>query len=292
MSVYFRKLGDLSDFARLSSIMLNRTNLVRKIREVLAQKLFTEKQIDKVIPRLSDDYIRDPTHLIQVINTWNTLMGRSSPSFIEFGMDYSPPLAVPPASALLGKIEVDMNVVLADIEPDLLLLDPEKLVSRHKKIQGLGLTKNLGEEWLLLFNAPRGFYLQDWVELSKKIYYTEHKLIDFLFDKKEQKAMDVHPIVKSAAISEIDFDHIRTRYLFALRCGYAALSHLYSVQMALDRPTLRDLVLADNRSYLDKFAPFCSEEEYNSFSNMIKNTEVDEDDAEIFERLADLNALH
>lgn len=272
--------------------MSSRTNLVGKVRELLAQKLFTDTQIEKVIPRLSDDYIKEPTHLAEIIDTWNNLMSSSGPKLSHYSLNHSPPLAVPPPSALLGQLKVNMNTILGDIEPDLLLLHPEKLVSRHNKIKGLGLTKNLGEEWLLLFNAPRGFYLQDWTDLSKKIYYTEHKLIDFLFDKKEQKGMDVHPIVKSAAISETDFDQIRTRYLFALRSGYNALSHMYSVQMALNRPTLSDLVLTDNRSYLQKFAPFCSEEEYNSFSNLMKNTKIDEDDAEIFERLADLDALN
>lgn len=271
--------------------MTSRAHLLSKIREVLSQKFFNEHQIEKIIPRLQGEILENPEHLTEIVNTWNILMGTSGMRLENEDPRRTPAMSAPPSKMSVGATKINMNTILADVEPDLLLLDPKKLIARHNRIKGLGIAKNLNEEWLLLFNAPRGFYLQDWVELSKKIYYVEHKLIDFLFDKKEQKSMLVHPIVRCAAISEIEFDHIRTRYLFALRSGYAALSHMYSVQMALDRPGLRELVLTDNQAFLEKFAPFCSEDEYSAFSNLIKSTSIDEDDAEVFEKLADLNAL-
>lgn len=272
--------------------MASRLNFLGKVREVLNQKLFTELQIEKVIPHLNDELLKEPSYLAEIIDTWNILMGATRPSFADYDDDRRhPPMASPPKGSLAGLQNININNILADVEPDLLLFDPDKLKRRHSRIQGLGLAKNLGEEWLLLLNAPRGFYLQDWTDLSKKIYYIEHKLIDLVFDKKEQKDMEVHPIVKCAAITESDFDHIRTRYLFALRSGYTALSHMYSVQMALDRPSLKDIVLVDNESFLAKFAPFCSIEEYKAFSKLIKSTTVDQDDAEIIEKLAELDSL-
>lgn len=271
--------------------MANRVYLLNKVREVLSQKLFKERQIERILPRLHGKILENPEHLSEIVDTWNILLGSSGMRLQHEDSRRIPSVASPSSKTSIGDTKINMNTILSEIEPDLLLLDPEKLVSRHNRVKGLGIAKTLKEEWLLLYNAPRGFYLQDWIDLSKKIYYIEHKLIDFLFDKREQKSMEVHPILRCAVVSELEFDHIRTRYLFALRSGYAALSHMYSVQMALDRPGLRELLLTDNQAYLKKFAPFCSEDEYNAFSGLIKNTSIDEDDAEIFERLADLNAL-
>lgn len=260
------------------------------LERVLLDRYFTEPQIGRIVPRLHKNYYQEPECLGEVIDTWNSIM--NSASFNTMEQDCIPRVAKPPKNSIIGNLKLDMNSILADVEPDLLLLDPKKLISRHKKIAGLNITKNMAEVWLILFNAPRGFYLQDWTELTKKIYYIEHNVIDFLYEKKEQKTMDVHPIVKSAAVTEADFDHIRTRFLFASRSGYKTLSHMFKVQTALEQPTLTDIILADNKTFLKKFAPFCSIEEYASFSNLIKECDIDEDDAYIFEKLAEVNAIN
>lgn len=263
-----------------------------KVRDFLAEKLFNERQIENIIPRLSEQYIEEPKYLEEILNEWNRLLGQSSihkESHDILGV--MPPIASAPRGSLMGYMEVNMNTILGDIEPDLFLLDPGKLRTRHIKLQGLNIAQNLGEMWILLYNAPRGFYLQDWVELIKKIYYIEHNIINFLYDKKERKEMKIHPLLKSAAVVESDIDHMRTRYLFALRSGFKPLAHLYGVQTALDRISMRDLILADTGEFLKKFSPFCSPEEYSVFSNLIKNHEIDEDDAEILKKLAELNSL-
>lgn len=264
-----------------------------KAKEVLAERLFSEQQIKTLLPRLHEKMIEEPKYLGEIIDKWNQMLGTAGSTNRQLAPSPRgsiPPVAKPPKTCSLAD-KVDMTNILADLEPDLLLIDPEKLFIRQERIRSLGITKTLAEEWLLLFNAPRGLYLQDWVELTKKIYYVEERVIDFLYDKKEKKAMVLHPLVKSAAVTETDFDHIRTRYLFALRSGYKSLSHLYKVQTALDKPSLTDLILADNRSYLQRFASYCSLEEYNAFSDLMKNHDLDEDDAEIFEKLAELNNL-
>lgn len=263
------------------------------VREVLASRFFTESQIKKVIPRLHEEHIKEPKYIGEIVDCWNDLMSNGLSEFKdpELSDRYTPQVAHPPKRSFISNCGFDMNTVLADIEPDLLLLDPTKLLTRHRRVQGLGICNTASDLWTILYNAPRGFYLQDWIELSKKIYYIEHYLIDFLYDKKEQKSLTTHPLVKSAASVEINFDQIRTRYLFAHRSGYHTLSHLYDVQMALEKPNLGDILLADNKSYLSKFTPFCSEEEYNSFSNLIKNYDFDEDDAKLFDNLAELDSL-
>lgn len=272
--------------------MASRTSLLNNVRAVLAQRWFTDAQIEKIIPRLRDEYIKEPEVLHENIDTWNIIM-RSISDIPNQPSDLLtiPPTAKPPSKTHLYSSQVDMNTILSDVEPDLLLLCPDKLKQRHKRILGLGIVTNLAESWTVLFNAPRGYYMQDWVELTKKIYYIEHRLIDFLLDKNERKTLKIHPLVRHAASVESDFDHIRTRYLFASRCGYQSLSHMYSIQSALERPTLGDLILSSDAEFLKKFTPFCSEEEYSSFANLIKNHDQDEDDADIFEKLADLNSL-
>lgn len=270
-----------------------KTNLLDNVRRVLSQRWFTDAQIEKIIPRLDDQYLKEPEVLHEIIDTWNTIMRSFSDPPFQSGEESPsiPPIAKPPQKSNLHSAHVDMNTILSDVEPDLLLLSPDKLKARHNKIQGLGLANNLSESWILLFNAPRGFYMQDWTELTKKVLYIEHQLIPFLIDKREQQNITLHPIIRHATTVENDFDHIRARYLFALRCGYKSLSHMYSIQNALNRPTLGDLVLASNDIYLGKFAPFCSGSEYSAFVNLIKNHDQDEDDAEIFEKLAELGSL-
>lgn len=258
--------------------------------------MFTEQQIDKVLARLPKSALDDHQLLAETIDTWNRIVGRAlvPKDFAVKDQDLSdevPALAYPPKNSLLTKLGFNLNNVLADIEPDLLLFRPEKLVNRHKDIMSLDIIVNQKDLWSVLFNAPRGFFLQNWADLIKKIYYIDHKVIDLLYDKKELKTLETHPIVRSAAVTEVDFDHIRTRYLFAIRSGYLALSHMYQVQSAAKKPTLRDLLLADNSSFMNTFSPFCTTEEYECFANLIKKNRLDEDDAKVFEQLADLEAV-
>lgn len=277
--------------------MAKRLQLINQAKSVLFERHFSERQVEKLVPRLHEELIKQPKFLAEIIDTWNTLMGSTKQDF-NAESDYSNvietirPLAIPPRKSLLGRdSNINMTHILADVEPDLLLLEPSKLIARHERIRGLGIALDTGQMWSLLFNAPRGFYLQDWTELMKKIFYMEHKVIDLLYEKKDLKVMERHPILKAAATVESDFDHIRTRYLFAFRCGYKALSHIYPVQTALTQPTLKDLILVSDAEYLRKFAPFCSEEEYSCFSNLIKNTDYDDEDAEVFSKYAELETL-
>mgnify|MGYP000941528265 CR=1 FL=1 len=264
-----------------------RSRLLASVRNVLAEKLFSDHQIEKIIPRLDERYLEKPAYLSEIVDTWNELMSNREVTSQDFTMA----LATPPKNSPLSRRDVNINTILGDIEPDLLLLEPSKLIRRHTRLQKLNIAHNLGENWMLLFNAPRGFYLQDWTELMKKIYYIEQNVVNLLYDKKEQKSMDVHPLVKSASAVELDFDHIRTRYLFALRSGYTALSHMYKIQTALDRPGLKNILCSDDRSYLEEFTPFCTLEEYSAFSDLIKNQEIEVDDAEVIEKLAELDSL-
>lgn len=268
-------------------------NLLSKVKNVLTERHFNEQQINKVIPRLDEELIKEPVYLEEIVDTWfNIMCSHPDPNNIMSKED-SKIMAVPkpPKDSFFSQVDIDMTNILSNIEPDLLRMKPEKVIERHQKIGHLRIAQTHLDHWRILFHSARGFYLQDWREVLKKIYYLEQNVLDLLYDKKEQKEMTVHPITRSAAILESDFDHIRTRYLFAERSGYSSLSHLFPVQTALNKPTLADLILSSNKQYLNTFAPYCSMEEYYTFSNLIKNETIDESDAEIVERLAELNTL-
>ncbi|CAA3006400.1 Hypothetical predicted protein [Olea europaea subsp. europaea] len=278
--------------AHVEAAMLS-SKVFEPIRRVLSERAFTDFQIERVLPKLHEEYRRRPEMLGEIVDTWNRIMGQSLPPSGEYleVLETIPATASAPKNSPLSRQAIDMCTMLSEVEPTLLMLDPKKLERRHNNIQGLGLTRNSAERWAILFNAPRGFYLQDWKELTRKVYYIEHKVLDLLYDKKEQREMETHPLVRSAASVEADFDHIRTRYLFASRAGFRELSHMYNVQTVTTRLSLKDLILSDDANFLEKFSPYCSDEEYSSFANLIKNHELDEEDCDVCNLLADLDSI-
>lgn len=268
------------------------------VRRVLAERSFSDIQVNRLIPKLHEEHKRKPKLLAEIIDCWNETMGQAVvPLDMEHLVserrrtDCIPAIASPPSDSPVARKKVNMASILAEVEPDLLKLCPESLRQRHRHLDGLGIFNNTSDYWLGLLNAPRGLYLQDWLDLTKKILYIEQKVVDLLYDKREQRGIKTHPIVSHISVIERDFDHIRTRFLFAERTGFSALSHMRKIQTALDRPTLGDLLLADDGSYLAAFAPFCSAEELRCFSNLIKNHEIDEDDAELYSSMAELDSL-
>lgn len=112
-------------------------------------------------------------------------------------------------------------------------------------------------------------------------------------DKKESRRVNVHPLVKNAKAVELDFNEIRARHLFAERTGYKTLGHMYPVQTAEERPTLTEFLLSSDKEFLRHFAPFCKREDFNAFKRYVSSRpdDDDEDDADIFKRLAELNSM-
>lgn len=264
------------------------------IRTILIDRSFNEAQIKKIIPSLGPGYAKEPHLLSDVIDCWNIIMRTAKRRTDSDNMQdhrLIPAVAAPSSASLTAKYKVNMNTILADVEPKLLQFKPDNLIRRHEQVQGLGVIKNMNEQWIALYNAPRGFYLQEWSDLTKKVMYVTNNLLDLLYEKKEMKEMQTHPLVKSAAIVEKDFDHIRTRYLFASRVGFKELSQMYKVSTAKSKLTLSDLVLANNNTFLRNFAPHCTTEEYNCFAMLINQHDIDEDDADIYEDLAELESL-
>lgn len=273
----------------MAASRIGQTKMLDKVRHVLSSRQFSEQQIEKVIPRLHENLVAQPKYLTDILDCWYTLMTHHPDFTGQTGIEMIPVVAKPPKSSPLHDSGLDINKILADIEPDLLNLCPKKVFERFAKLEDIRLIRNSSEHWAALFNAPRGTYMQEWKEILKKIYYIENNIVDMLFDKREQKEMIIHPIMRNCAVLETDFNKIRVRYLFAERSGYKSLSHMFNVQTALNKPTIGDLLLSNTDNYLRKFSPFCSREEYEVFSDMIQHKKIDDDDADLVAQLADLN---
>jgi len=268
--------------------------MANRLREILLSRAFTSAQVNKILPTLGRGYAGQPDLLAETIDCWNTLMasGHSPRQHNLYVTSSVPKVASPPSDSLLKKLyNADMNSILADVEPQLLQFEPKKLLQRHQQIAGLGLVKNMNEHWLLLFNSPRGFYLQDWEDLSKKVMYITNEILDLLYEKKEMKEMQVHPLVKSAACVELEYDHIRTRYLFAERVGFKDLAQLYDVTDSKSRLDLSSLLLSDDVTFMKKFAPYCKMEEYICFKKLVKQVGVRDDDSDLYEEMAELQSI-
>lgn len=264
--------------------------MIASIRELLTERCFTPTQIETLLPKLDENFVREPAYLAEIIDTWNNVMANIfAPALPAKGM--IPSNAAPPAGSFLQRLDINMQRILTEVEPDLLLMHPEKLVERHTRLLDLGLCKTGHDFWTVLFNAPRGFYMQDWNDLLKKVYYIDNQIVDFLFDKKDLQDEDIHPIVRASTCIEANIDHIRARYLFASKSGYKALAHMYPIQTGLEKPRLKDLLLIDNQAYLKIFAPFCTIEEYKTFAALIKNYDYLTDDIDVYEKLSELNSL-
>lgn len=278
----------------MNNILKIRERSLDLIRNILLERSFNNSQIEKVLPTLDPRYAREPNLLADTIDCWNQIMSTAKLAPNEDSekpLNCIPNVAAPPGNCPISRFGTNMTNILADVEPALLRMTPKTLVQRNEQIKGLGIIKNTSEHWLVLYNAPRGFYLQGWADLAKKIMYVDHNLTDLLYTRKDLKEMSVHPLVRSAKIVEQDFDFIRTRYLFASRVGFKELTQFYEIGNANTRINIGDIVLSDDERYLKLFAPHCSMEEYKSFAKLIATQDVDQDDAEIYEQMAELEAL-
>lgn len=264
----------------------------KDVTKVLVSRGFLANQIDILLPRLHPSLTTQPKLLGQVIDAWNNEMTSLTVKGETFDKPFITATASAPNSLDLG-FKIDMNMILAEREPNLLNIRPDMIGVRKEKILNLGLVYNVGELWKLLYFAPAGFFLQDWTELTKKFFYVEHNILTWLYDKHERKALSCHPMVSNALVSEKSFDHIRARFLFAQRTGYKALVNNLKVELSGDLIGLRELILEDNESFIRKIAPNVTLEEYNCLVDLIKNSPEREsdDDAKIYEQLAELENI-
>ena len=125
--------------------MALRLKAIDTVRNILMERAFTPAQIDKVIPRLDPEHAKEPNLLADTIDCWNQMMTSAKLEVLNhdsISIKMIPKVAAQPKSSPLGG-KVNMNTILADVEPGLLGLGPKKLIQRHENIKGLGIANSV-----------------------------------------------------------------------------------------------------------------------------------------------------
>lgn len=261
---------------------------MKKIFNMLSAYDYTEKQINAIFesigqyivdePKLNDKAIRD------CIDCWANNMHppKLKPNQLDkFNLediDYH--------------MAIDLNTVLSEIEPKLLLMTPESIETRTGKIMDLGIILSSKDLWRIFVYAPRGYYLQNWNDLLKKYYYLNFIVLEWLFDKKQKENLYLHPLVRNSKILELDFGHIKGRYLFARRTGFKTVSIVNTLKSVSNekKVDLSDLMLTSVDEYLQLIAPKCTDEEYRVFEQIV-NEKEDDDEEKTIDELIEVDQL-
>jgi hypothetical protein len=158
--------------------------------------------------------------------------------------------------------------------------------NRIKRLQGVGFMSGANDIWRVFVFAPRGYFLQDWVEFKRKYNYMQFRVMEWLLAGNKDKYPTPHPFVRYAKVFEQSYDHIKARFLFALKTGLSAPSITAKIGHDVKPIDLKVLLLDELHDYLKFVAPFCSEEEYLVFEQMAQDMNDEEDD--IIQELCDL----
>ncbi|KAI2811246.1 ATP-dependent RNA helicase ddx51 [Blomia tropicalis] len=162
-------------------------------------------------------------------------------------------------------------------EPRLLLLDGDSVQERIEQLKSLDLVRGSNDVWKLFLASPTGYFLQDWSELLKKYYYITFKVLPWL--EPEIKTTFVNPLVLNPKVIELEYNVIKTRFLFAQRTGF----QLHKQEI----PNLNTLFLVPISEYIKIYAPYCTVEEFNALEKVNVHS-IGEEDDRLFEELVSL----
>lgn len=252
----------------------------RYLVDALIRRHFKMKQIGNILTHLewnTERKLGDLSSVLQSIDYWSNSI--------------APPKLHDDELAEIGKKfnfrTVDVNYVLSQVEPDLLLIKPEAMNERLQRLKTIGFLSGKSDLWRVFVFAPRGYFLQDWGEFQRKYHYMQHRVIEWLHQKKRDKYQSPHPFVKHARVFEMPYEHIKTRFLFAVRTGLQAPSISAKLDNKVEEIDLGRLMLADLADYLAFVAPYCTDEEYLVFEQMV--TDVEDEDDEVINELCELS---
>lgn len=241
-----------------------------KLAKVLTDHKFLPVEVDLITEHLRKVKIPTTKNTLKAIEDavmfWNNSVGppkKFSSVPVEDIVDYN---------------TANVNYVLSNIEPDLLLADPEAMRHRIKLLRNVGFLSGAGDIWRVFVGAPRAYFLQDWTEFIRKYYYVEHRMMEWLLVKRGERYPVPHPLVKHPKILNAPYEHIKTRHLFAVKTGLKEISVTNKLDRNLsEQINLGKLILTNNTDYLKYVAPFCSEEEYLVFEQYIADLNDEED---------------
>jgi len=239
------------------------------VRKVLKHHAFDDEHISNIVERFRDSNLHLSPAKVEsihsVIEFWNENLKpvrQNLPIKVDSEYDYT---------------KMTVNQVLSQVEPDLLLINPEAMSKRIEELKVVGFLSGNSDLWRVFVSAPRGYFLQDWSEFLRKFYYIEHRVMPWMVDKKDKHLITTHPLIKFPKVFECSYDHIKARHLFAHRTGMKAISVSNKLESKSSLINIGRLMLSNNYDYLQYVAPDCTQEEYLVFEQHIADTE-DEDD--------------
>ena len=258
---------------------------VKTIVSLLRDYDFTDRQIDCVFKKIGKYVVEEnglnSKAMTETIDCWRSSIkapklrpnqwDKISPEDIDYDMS------------------VDLNHVLSQIEPKLLLINANAIEHRIKNIKELAIFGGSRDLWRALVYAPNGYYLQSWPDFLKKYHYLNFRVLEWLLDKKDKDNLHPHPLIRNARVMELPFESIRSRYLFAKRTGLKTISinHKLSNQemSAID---LKALLLTPIDKYLKLVTEnLCSVEEYSALETLLNDMPPDEEE-QLIEEIVEL----
>ena len=237
----------------------------QRIASLLKQHDFDSRQISLIIRDFRENnviYEIDPKIITEAFLFWNENL-------------------VPPKKHSLVSYTPGEEYTLQDILsrecPRLLLVDPEHMAKRVKALKTIGFLSGKNDLWTCFAYASRAYFLQDWRDFCQKYFYIQHRVLEFLIDKKKDPFPTPHPLVKACKVFEMSYTNIKARFEFLIKTGFktpAAALRATGQPLSLD---LDLIFLSDMDQFLKKYAPGVSEEEFNVFEKMIEENPDDED---------------
>lgn len=249
----------------------------QRIASILRKHCFFDSQISLIIRHFRENnviYEIDPNVITDSIKFW--------------GKHVLPPSKRSLVTTTPGE-EFSLTDIVSYECPRLLLINPEHMKKRVEALKKIGFLSGKNDLWSVFAFAPRAFYLQDWRDFCLKYLYVQHRVLDFLIDKKKDPFPTPHPLVKAAKVMELPYPSIKARFEFLIKTGIKtpqAAMRSGGKPLTLD---LHELFLTHIDRFLITFAPHITEEEFNVFEKMIEENPDDED--KVLTEICELNSM-
>lgn len=254
--------------------LLNMNYREQRLVHILRRHAFTDKQASKIIQVLREDY--DPYEI--------------DPSIVDEAMKFWWENIKPPFKETVPGATVPMRDVIArDDNAKLLLINPVVMEKRIEALRSLAFISGGSDIYRIFVFAPTAFFLQDWSHFCQKFFYLQHRVCDWIIDKKKDPFPVPHPIVAAPKCMSLPYHVLKARFEFAIRTGIKSPKFIRQKNLKQVEITFKTLFLSDIDEYLRVIAPGVTDEEYFVFENYIQQTRDSED--EIIAEICALNEL-
>jgi hypothetical protein len=126
--------------------------------------------------------------------------------------------------------------------------------------------------------------MQNWSDFVMKYIYVQHRIMSWMNQRRKETFDQMHPLIQYPLIMEKSYQEIKSRFQFALNCGYR-VGNEGNRDFSLVVKALLDTSLP---VYLQRVTPGLTEEEFLVFQTMIE--QIDREEDEIFEQMSELGS--